>query len=384
MKRLDRYVASTFLLSYVAALVVLISLFTISEVIGQVDDVAKTVQIYEEMNVSVDVWNLAARYFLLKAPLIFLHVGPFVVLFAAIFTIATFQRAGELIPMITAGRSLRRILLPMGVLSALAAFGMWALREGALDVIATEKENLEKIVMEREPGGFEVHNLWFRDSEQIFVGIELFEPEEKHARRLTLHRVLGPEKTLTIHAESVRYDEAAGRWMAHPVAADDGKLQPPFQVYGDEESPISTVPVREAAAEPVPLPWPLRFSPSDVRLLYRYRSQPLELTSAQLDRIALFYPSDSSVQTLKLYFLTYPLATIVLLLVGLPFCLRFEKYNVFEGLGLGLLVCFLYFATDFVLRDLGTRQILNPEFACLSPVILFGSLGLAWFTTMRT
>jgi len=84
------------------------------------------------------------------------------------------------------------------------------------------------------------------------------------------------------------------------------------------------------------------------------------------------------------YHLTFPLANLILLLVGLPILLRHDRGRGAEGLAKGCLLCVFYFAADFVLRNQGLGGRMDPVLAAWLPILFFGSLGLALYETMRT
>jgi lipopolysaccharide export LptBFGC system permease protein LptF len=71
-----------------------------------------------------------------------------------------------------------------------------------------------------------------------------------------------------------------------------------------------------------------------------------------------------------------PWVHLVLLLIGLPFVLNFERRSSLEGVAVGLLLCALFFVADFLFQDLGQRGVLSPWLAGTAPVVLFGALGL--------
>ena len=89
-------------------------------------------------------------------------------------------------------------------------------------------------------------------------------------------------------------------------------------------------------------------------------------------------------QTLFQYSLTFPLANLVLLLVGLPILMRYERGKNAEGLVGGCLLCVFYFAIDFVFRNLGLQGALEPRLAAWLPILFFGSLGIVLYDSMRT
>ena len=81
--------------------------------------------------------------------------------------------------------------------------------------------------------------------------------------------------------------------------------------------------------------------------------------------------------TLRWSLTAAPWVHLVLLLIGLPFVLNFERQSSLEGVAVGLLLCALFFVADFLFQDLGQRGVLSPAVAGIAPVVLFGGLGLA-------
>jgi lipopolysaccharide export LptBFGC system permease protein LptF len=84
------------------------------------------------------------------------------------------------------------------------------------------------------------------------------------------------------------------------------------------------------------------------------------------------------------YHLTFALANVVLLFVGLPLLLRHERGKGLEGLAKSLLLCVFFFGVDFVFRSLGIQGALDPVLASWAPILIFGSLGVVLYDSMRT
>ena len=95
-------------------------------------------------------------------------------------------------------------------------------------------------------------------------------------------------------------------------------------------------------------------------------------------------PDNPVYRTLWQYHLTFPLANLVLLLVGLPMMMRHERGAGAEGLAKGLMLCLVFFAADFVCRNLGVQGALDPILSSWLPVVFFGSLGIVLFESMQT
>ena len=114
------------------------------------------------------------------------------------------------------------------------------------------------------------------------------------------------------------------------------------------------------------------------------RTRALELSFSEVNALLARDPDNAAYQTLLQYHLTFPLANLVLLLVALPFMLGRERGKALEGVMLGLLCCVFYFCAEFLSRELGIEGVLSPLLASGLPILLFGSLGLALFESMRT
>ena len=126
------------------------------------------------------------------------------------------------------------------------------------------------------------------------------------------------------------------------------------------------------------------FTPELARTFRRARDNPLELSYAEARELGARDPDNVVYQTLTQYHLTFPLANLVLLVVGLPLLLRHERGAGAEGLARGLLLCLFFFAADFVCRNLGVQGALDPLLASWLPVLFFGSLGVVLYASMPT
>ena len=88
--------------------------------------------------------------------------------------------------------------------------------------------------------------------------------------------------------------------------------------------------------------------------------------------------------TLWHYHLTFALANLVLVLVGVPLMFNHERGRGTERLALGGLLCVFYFALDFVLRTMGLNGHLSPVLASWAPVLAFGVVGMFLTDSMRS
>src|SRR5262249_31907930 len=81
---------------------------------------------------------------------------------------------------------------------------------------------------------------------------------------------------------------------------------------------------------------------------------------------------------------TYPLANLILLMLALPFAIHFERGGRVERVLGAIGVCAAYLLFDLICQNLGHTGYLHPVVAAWSPTILFGSLGVMMFSSLRS
>ncbi|MBM3313233.1 YjgP/YjgQ family permease [candidate division WOR-3 bacterium] len=76
------------------------------------------------------------------------------------------------------------------------------------------------------------------------------------------------------------------------------------------------------------------------------------------------------------YRFSYSLVGLIVVLLGLPVSVRLRGGGVMFGLGLGLLLSFLYWGAIQTSRAFGTSHVISPALAAWLPNIVFGSVAL--------
>jgi len=357
MRRLDRYVVSVFLSSYALAFFLLVGLFVVFDAIGKMDEYLERLGEFG----GLQVVGLVAGYYALSVPYFFLWVGPFVTLLAAVFTASRLHRNNELVPVIAAGRSLQRSFGPVFLGGLLGAAAMVAAREGAMPRIEGARSALrhalrhgrgERVlenVYARAEGGQKLFADRFYPESDLVEGLWAFLPEEDGLR--------------FVRADRARFAPGEGTWLL------EGGTAARFPGQGEPLDALGGVGI----------------GPGDLLLFsFQGTEELLGLSFRQVDELARREPARLQYQTLLHFFLTFPLANLILPLLGLPFSLRLDRRSGAEGIVLAAVLCGAYFALDLVLRYLGNQGALPPLVAAWSPVVLFGSLGIVLFDGMRS
>jgi lipopolysaccharide export system permease protein len=358
--RLDRYVGAHFFWSYCATLGLMVGMFVILDLAGKVD-------YFEPWKDGTQIPFTTVLYFgLLNLPYQLLQIAPFVTLFAGMFTVNRLLRKNEVVAVLSAGVSIHRLLLPVYIGGAVIALGMFALREGVRYGFAEERDALQDMLAEQRHERV-IENLVVRDVSGSIVVLDRFypgSPSKPDPRVVGLHvRQRQGDVYSSIRASSAK-------WVGDDLMLEDGRRQ----VVSEVESEVEQV-HRLVGVEVTP----------SIALTYnRAQSEPLELTFSEVEQLIRREPDNPAWQTLWHYHLTFSLANLVLLLVGLPLMFDFERGGGSERMALGGLLCVFYFGIDFVFRGYGLTGGLSPILASWLPVLFFGSLGAALVDSVRT
>jgi lipopolysaccharide export system permease protein len=299
-------------------------------------------------------------YYLKLLPVLFTTVTPFVTVIACMFSVARLQNANEVVAMLFTGRSIHRILGPMLLCGSLAGLSMaacwqWVVPQVGASIAADETFLRRGSAVQTNL----VHEL--RGETDQFLYVSEYDPVAKTMRgvRMLTETTLAIETTLTSAVEAV--------WDA---AQRDWRLEGGTLTSRDRERPQA---------------WLLRSDVTPEILLQRSRDtiDPETLSYTDLVELAESRPNRADVRLALHRHFTYPLANLLLLLLALPFAVRYERGSRVERVLIAITLCAGYTLLDITCQSLGQRG-LNPVVAAWAPTILFGSLGVVLFGSTRT
>jgi len=360
--RLDRYVLGHFMWSYAAALGLLIGLFLLLDLAANAD---KWFEPWKDGTTASG--RTIALYVIYNLPYIFLQISPFVTLLAAMFTMNRMLKKNEVSAALSAGIGAHRLLLPIYVAGIVVAGGMFAVREGVALGVADRRDALRDELQEQRHERV-ISSIVVHELSGSLVILEDLHPNPvagdlPFMEGLTAH-LRKDDRYLSVRA-------AKAWWEDGKLHLEDGRRTALGE--GDDAS-VTEIDVLEG----------FDLTP-EIALTYRRAEvNPLELSFSEVQELMRREPTHPAWQTLWHYHLTFPLANLVLLLVGLPLMFTYERGRGAERMALGGLLCVFYFGIDFVLRSLGLGGGLDPVLASWLPVLLFGSLGVVLTDAIRT
>jgi lipopolysaccharide export system permease protein len=361
VKKLDRYVARTFLSTFGLVFLFVMGVFVVMNVFSKIEVLLESKEILAERGWSV--LGVLAYNYAVSLPFLFLRLAPFVVVIGATIAFIRLMRGNEITPMVAAGRSLARITLPVLLCVAFMAAVMLGVQEWAVPRLAEAWSYSEKLIKGNVDGLVDELGA-IEDGYGNVYTIERYYPHLRRMEGVHVMRFRRPgeaevQGSLRIAVAEWKDDNGGGWYPVRAVLKPAGHGNP--RALPDNE----------------PIPTDLNPTRMDLEVAKESREAERMLSLSEAARIARRHP-DVPRRTVAFHSLmTNPLSCILLLLVGLPVVLRHQERNLFVGVGIALGFCALWFALDTVFQDLGGRAVLPPAVATWMPVAIFGALALA-------
>jgi lipopolysaccharide export LptBFGC system permease protein LptF len=82
--------------------------------------------------------------------------------------------------------------------------------------------------------------------------------------------------------------------------------------------------------------------------------------------------------------LTFPLASLIMTLLAIPFAFSMGKRGTLVGIGLSVVIAIIFWGAVATFRSLGYVNYLSPFLAAWGPSFIFGAVGLYLISTLKT
>jgi len=364
MNIVDRYIARTFLGSYLILLLVGLGLYIFSDVLVNLDEFTKD----RALPASGVLANMA-DYYGHNLPLYYQQLGGVLMAIAAGFTFAMMLKNNELTPLVAAGVPLQRLAVPALVCSA-GLMVLWLINS---ELIVPRYAH--KIARRHDDLG-EVRQVEVRcvrdDRNSVLIAQEL----RVQAGRLEGVYIIEPDErgipTNLIRADAAIYDPQHQTWRL-----DRGARQVMGPAFADADlgHSIQWLPLEE---------YPFTLSPEQI--LLRQSSQWADLMSFRQMNALLRsrnLPNLPAVAKARDIRFTQPLLTWVLMLLAIPFFLTREPGNVLAAGGKALLLTGLCFGLAFVAHSVSTEAY-SSTLVTGAPLLVFGPVAVLHFANVKT
>lgn len=364
--QIDCHLIRNYLKAYAVCLVSLMGLFVVVDLFTNLDKFTEH---------SRDFWSLTRHIglvYLNKLPQIFNHLCEAICLLAGMFTVAWMQRNNELLPLLSAGVSTRRVVRPV-LFSACLVMGLCVInQELFLPLIdnyllenAGDPEGKNEIPVN---GAFDANGVLFMGQRAV--------RQERLVREfhVTFPPRLGRDTLVNLVAKEARY-----------VPAGEGPRSGGWILSGATPEAIEVGIAPEILENFAPGRYFLR-TDVDFEKVTRQKNWWLCLSTWELFH-SIGKTDVSRMAGLAVIFhtrLTRPFLGMILVILGLSVILRDQNRSVFLSAGLCLVLCGLFFFACFFCKYLGEYEHLSPALAAWLPVIVFGPLAFVMFDAVHT
>ncbi|HSM13977.1 MAG TPA: LPS export ABC transporter permease LptF [Thermoanaerobaculia bacterium] len=357
---LDRYVLRRFIFIFVLVLLSAVTLRVIADFTENVDDILR----------NAPTTPTVIRYYKYQALQMAFDVSPLVVLVTTLVTFSLLARTNEITATKALGISHYRLSVPAVAGAALVALVAVFLQAQVLPASNTKVSEARDRIKGRPSqrmvrsadkqwligqGRFMYNYLGFDERRQALQRLQVFEFDDEH--RLVAR----------LYAQEARYGESG--WVLDQgwTRTFEGRDQVDYRAFSE---PLG-----------VDLPESPSYFAAEVR-------RPAEMTFGELRR----YVNDlrESGQPQPKYEvalqnqLAFPVGSIVMALVGLPFAFRLQRRGALYGLGMSVVLGIVFLAVYALFSTLGEVGALPAVVAVWSPSVLFSVYAAYLFLGVRT
>ena len=353
--KLDKYIIQAFIPAFIVCMFAVCGIYIVIDVIQKLDD-------FIEMGSKA--FAMAGHYYALMVPVFVAQLFPAITLIAVSLVLVKFAKNNEILAMQVAGINLYRILLPVFILSVLMSFISVINQELLIPRLAEELVKVEQSTFEDE----EKSNILIGDgANRILLRVWTFNVVDGRLKSVfVIGKYENGKKKFTISAkEGIWTDD--NRWLLMDVIRHN------YDESGNWVAPAQ--PMDEYYLETTLTPEQL--SIVDINSTLKSFKELRELCKKEPENPRYSVMFHSRVAS--------PLTNFVLLFLGIPFVVGFERMsrNIFLRVGISILICCAFFVLSYICINLGNVGILHPVLAAWLPVVLFGCLGLFLFDGMR-
>ena len=350
---LDDYVLRDFVVylgMIVTAFVVLLLVFTVFELIG---DILRN-------HISPLV---VGAYLLNVSPYFIYNIAPLSILLAVLITFGLMQRSNEITAMKATGISLYRIIIPVLITSTALAMGLFFFDQVYLPHANKRQDALRNLIKGKPPQTYlNPDRKWIFGQQSTIYYYQFFDSDRDQFGNLSVFQFEPGSFQLKhrIYAERANWDDRLGRWVCTQGWERN------FQGSAIESYRTFDVSTFAAMTE----------SPAYFK---KEVKQSSEMNYEELQRyIHDLQGSGFDVVRLKVQLqkkFAYPAIALVMAVLAVPFSVSSGRRGAVAGIATAVGIAVVYTTVSSLFEAMGNVSQLPPMLAAWSPDIIFGLLG---------
>ena len=305
-------------------------------------------------------------YFWFATPQFIYYLIPVSALVATLVTIGLLTKSSELTVMKACGISLYRVAAPLLLFGALWGGFLFVLEQTVLANANRRAEELRHVMRGRSPQTFDVINRqWIVGKTGSIYHYLYLDPRRDQLNGLSLYEFDGWQLSKRTFAAEAVFDEG---WEGHDVWVREftaSSTAMPFKMFAERDLPLEPPEYFETRR------------PAADRMSYgQLRTYIGELRVSGFDVVQLVVALHRK--------LSFPLVTIIMTLIALPFAVTTGRRGAMYGVGIGIAVAAVYWIVISIFAAIGDAGLLAPALAAWAPNVLFGTSAVYLLLTVRT
>jgi lipopolysaccharide export system permease protein len=365
MKILDKYIAKNFLIGYGISFAVLIGLRVLIDLFVNIGEFAE----HKELSSIAIALNILS-YYGLQSVLYFRDFAGIITVFAAVFSLTRLVRNNELIAIMASGVSLKRIIVPIVILSIVFTFLLVIDQELIIPPLAP------KLVRSHDDlPGEETYDVEFiNDTNGSLINAKKFDVKTSTLHQPTIYTrqkipntLDGWTVTARITAKQAVYNTEKERWdLINGIFTEKTHAKPPVDIaFFESDITPSDIPIRQQAGNKTMLSW---------RQLTK-----LALAGTKIKDVAQLYSE-------KHFRITDPLINLVMLLISLPILVVRDPGTMKTSIMISFAFTAVCYIFTFICKLLAAEVLFDimPEVWAWLPIIIFFPVAFVELDSMKT
>jgi lipopolysaccharide export system permease protein len=353
---LDRYISTIYLRAAAISFAALLGIFYIGTFIDKSDKLFK----------GQTTGGTVLRLLGFMTPQFIYYVIPLAALLSVLVTFGLLSRSSELSVMKACGISLYRIAAPLILLSLVWSGVLFGLEQKILARANEQVDQLDSQIRGRPPRtSSPLSRTWLIGRDGDIYHYSLFDPQKKALQNLVIYRPAQDAWHLESQLSTPRATYAGGQWVGTNGWQQDFTGRGRWTAFPQRTLPLEPpdyFETQQPIAEMMTVPELKRFID--------------EQAASGLNVVPLMIELQKK--------LAFPLVTLVMTLLAIPFGMTTGKRGTLYGIGIGIVLALTYWIVGGAFAAIGKAGILSPIMAGWAPNILAAGSAAYLLLTART
>ncbi len=354
MKIIDRYMVKGFLGPFIWCIVAFTIIAIIADIFSFIDNIVK----YKIPFASI------LSFYVYYCPTIFIMVAPMASLLSTIYVLSNLNKNNEITAMKSSGISLWRVLSPILIIGFIVSIIVFIVNDRIIPVSSRVSNFIRTDELEKFKGNkpTSIQNVAVYGAGNRIIFARSYDIKKKVLEDIIIHQHDRTEKLLLkITAQKGEWTREG--WKFHKVIMyhidNSGKFLSEPEFFDEK-----IIRLRERPSDFATKEWNSDYvSYKELKnYINNFRGTGIKLVKALM--VDLYYK------------VSFPLITVVIILIGAPFALITTRGGVLIGIGMSVAIGLLYYAVIAMSIAFGKNGLLPPIVAAWLGNVVFAILGI--------